>query len=383
MRDSAVGEFRLSRRRKALPIAVAVIVCALGLAGQIGAGIGYGMLLVSTMLLAGGLCAFALLLFAPGFASAAAAGAGRWLLVLGGWMYVFGVSALAGYYSLEAVAGRVELHWILFGPAALLALVIFDVGLYRSILKKNTPAWRRYRQFIRPDNIDAGAMRQTFVSDVVLHTALASVSGLRWLRHTLILWGFGLMFAVEIVAVFVREGLPAFGMPDVWALPVHPVRLAFDFAFDFFGTMILIGCLLAYLWRVTVKDETERKFADSPSLLFLFFVVLSGFAVEGIRILAEGFPAGSGYSFTGYVFAFVLPGSADFLSAAYKPLWYVHVFGSLAFIAYVPVRRLVHSCATPVGRMMNSQTQMLAEKRIGSLQGLMHGKASSTQKVRD
>ncbi|MEK9722065.1 MAG: hypothetical protein VW405_01095, partial [Rhodospirillaceae bacterium] len=57
----------------------------------------------------------------------------------------------------------------------------------------------------------------------------------------------------------------------------------------------------------------------------------------------------------------------------YDPLWYLHVFGSCAFIAYVPAKRLIHSCATPMGRLMNSQTGMLAAKRAASLGGLLPG----------
>jgi len=56
---------------------------------------------------------------------------------------------------------------------------------------------------------------------------------------------------------------------------------------------------------------------------------------------------------------------------AFKALWYIHVLGSCAFIAYVPVKRLVHSCATPVGRLMNSQKGLLAAKRQSTLAGLM------------
>ena len=41
------------------------------------------------------------------------------------------------------------------------------------------------------------------------------------------------------------------------------------------------------------------------------------------------------------------------------------------FIAYVPVMRLVHSCATPLGRMAHSQTAMLAAKKKGVLGAML------------
>ena len=368
--------------RVALPVVVGIVVFALGLAGQVGAGLGYGLLLVSVVLLSGGMFALGLLVFTQRFSTEGLTGAMRWLFLMGAWMYIIGVCALTGFFVLETLARQVELKWILFGPAAILALIFFDIGMYRIVYQKNRPTWIRYKRYISRDQAEPDSMRATFMADVVIHSSLFSVSSFRWLRHTLILWGFTLMFAVEVVAVFVREGIPAFGFEDIWEIPGHPVRLAFDFAFDFFGILILIGCFLALLWRIRAAGTEEQQFSDTPSAVFLFLVVLSGFVVEAARLVADGLPAGSGFSFAGYAFVYILSGGADFLGALHTPMWYMHVFGSLAFIAYVPVYRLVHSCATPIGRLMNSQKKMLAHKRTNSLQGLLSN-TNSTIKIRD
>ena len=124
------------------------------------------------------------------------------------------------------------------------------------------------------------------------------------------------------------------------------MRLAFDFVYDFTGLMVLVGCALAIVWRIAVHGTEEQKFTDTPTAVFLFLVVLTGFVVEGMR-LASMPGAGDEVSFVGNVFAGVVPASAPG-SASYEALWLVHVLGSCAFIAYVPVRRLVHSCATPM-----------------------------------
>jgi nitrate reductase gamma subunit len=55
----------------------------------------------------------------------------------------------------------------------------------------------------------------------------------------------------------------------------------------------------------------------------------------------------------------------------YEPLWLFHVLISCAFIAYVPVKRLIHSCATPIGRLMNSQKTLLAAKKLSSMNGML------------
>ena len=360
----------LSDPRILLPVAAAAAWLLLGLIGIVEAGWGYGLFFASMLLLAGAATAFGLLVLTRAFDGGRLRGSAAWLGLLGGWTYVWAVGALAGHYTHETFAGRMELRWILFGPAVLAALVVLDVGLYRALVVKNLPAWRRYRGVIHRESADPEAMRRTLVDDVLLHRTLFSVSGFRWLKHTLIFWGFALMFAAEMLAVFVREGFPAFGWPDIWEVTSHPVRLAFDFVYDFTGLMVLVGCGLAIGWRIAVQGTEEQKFTDTPTAVFLFLVVLSGFVVEGMRLAALPETL-HGVSFVGIVFAMATPAAAGPGSTPYEVLWLVHVLGSCAFIAYVPAKRLVHSCATPMGRLMLSQRELLAAKKRVVLAGLM------------
>jgi nitrate reductase gamma subunit len=353
------------------------LLLAIGVSGHLGAGWGYALFVAATVLLAGGLAAF-------GVFALTKAGDGEvlrrmfvLLLCAGGAAYALSVGALAGHYVHETLAGRMEWQWIVFGPAVLLALVVLDLGLYRKLVGGNIPAWRRYRQYISRDAIDAKALWRTFVDEVVLHRTLFHTSKVRWLRHTLIFWGFVAMFAIELAAVVVRDGFPAFGWRDVWREWGHPVRLGFDAAYDLTGCMILAGCLIALGWRVTVNNSPERRYSDTPTTLFLLFVVVSGFVVEGLRILPTVEDPVHAYSFAGRSVAALLPFGQPALAAWGEPLWLVHVIGSCLFIAYVPVKRLVHSCATPLGRLMNSQKEMLAAKRRGVLGAMLPGRRAA------
>ena len=371
--NEAIKVARRRRRRIILPIIVGITLFIIQLSGQYSAGLAYGLLFVSVVFLIAGMVALTLLIFTRVGDAKSLSATMRWLFTVAGWAYVIGVFDLSGHFIAQALIGQVELQWIFFGPAALVSIILFDIGMYQVIYSKNQPTWERYRQHIRREDAEPAAMRDTFITDVAFHTNLLSVSGLRWLRHTLMFWGFALLFAVEVVAVFVREGIPAFGWTDIWEILDHPVRLAFDFAFEFFGFMVLTGCLLAFVWRIKASNTDESKYADTPSAIFLFLVVLSGFLLEGGRLAMDGLPAGSGFSFVGWIFASMSPGESGFLASAYTPLWYFHAFGSLGFIVYVPAHRLAHSCATPIGRMMNSQRKILARKREHSLRGLMSG----------
>ncbi len=343
-----------------------------GLAGALNEAWGYGLFVAALLALSFGAAAFAVFVFSHSYNSRALVRLWSGALKCGGWAYVWAVAALGGHFAHEALAGRMELAWILFGPAALAAIVTVDWGLYKLLVRKNLPTWQRFGHLVTREASEPAAMRRTFLDDVVFHRSLFAVSRLRWLRHTLIFWGFGLMFGIELMAVLVREAWPAFGGRDIWEIPTHPLRLAFDFGFDFTGAMILAGCLLALVWRVLVNGKPEQKFADTPSTLFLLFVVASGFVLESLRLSALPPDAVHWVSFIGYGLTGWMPagGVSPSVSGA---LWYIHVFGSCAFIAYVPMKRLVHSCATPVGRLMNSQKGLLARKREATLGGLMPG----------
>ena len=347
---------------------------AAGIAGRLTAAWGYGLFLIATLLILGGVAVLAVFMLTRRFDGEILHGTFTWLFRLGGWSYVLAVAALSGFFFNETLQGRMEIKWVLFGPTALAAIVFLDWGLYRILVEKNLPTWRRYGHLISRGQSDPEAMRKTLIDDVVLHRTLFSVSGFRWFKHTLIFWGFAAMFGIEVVAVFVREAMPAFGFPDVWRIHGHPVRLAFDVAFDVTGLMMLVGCMLALVWRVMVSGTAEQKYTDTPTALFLFLVVVSGFVVEGMRIAIASPDPVHTLSFVGYAFAAVLPRALVESAAAHEALWLLHVLGSCAFIAYVPVKRLIHSCATPMGRLVNSQKGLLAAKKRASLQGLMIGK---------
>jgi nitrate reductase gamma subunit len=349
-------------------MAAAVLLLVLGLIGVIGPAWGYGLFLIATLLLLSGIVLLLIYLMTRAFDSSRLQRAFAGAFTAGAWAYICAVAALGGYFVHEFP--RTELKWIVFGPAALLAIVILDWGLYRILVQKNAPTWQRYRHVISRERLEPAAMRATFIDEVILHRSLLRVSPFRWLRHQLILWGFALMFAVEVIAMFLREGVPAFGLPDAWHTPGHSLRLAFDFAFDFTGLMILAGCILALVFRIRANGTSEQKFTDTPSAVFLLVVVLSGFVVEGMRIAGSIGASHHVASPVGLSFAHVIGDPSRGSKAVADTIWLFHALAACAFIGYVPIKRLVHSCATPLGRLMNSQKAMLAAKKDYVLRGL-------------
>ncbi len=373
------GDHRIGRRAAIIALAVAcVAMIVAGLAGLLSAAWGYAFFAAAAILLIGA-AAFLATLVLSRWGDTRVLGrllAGSFMLGLAS--YALALSAFAGFFTFETLQGRMEMRWILFGPLALAALVVLDKGLYQKLVRNNLATWRRYRGFISRDRIEPDAARRTLVEDVLVHRSLFAVSRFRWLRHTLIYWGFVAMVGLELFAVLLREAFPAFGWRDVWHEPGNAIRLAFDVAFDLTGLMVLVGCLLALAWRIRVRGRPERKFSDTPSTLFLIAVVASGFVVEGLRLaLAPGTP-GAAWSFVGFAAARTLQALNAVRPSAYEPLWLAHTIAACAFIAYVPVMRLVHTCATPMGRLMNSQKALLAARRRTILGGLLTGRPAST-----
>jgi nitrate reductase gamma subunit len=359
--------------------ASAAALLALGLAGNLGPGWGFGLLVFGGLSLAVATVLFCFLVFSHRGDAGRLVTASRRSFAIGAGAYVVAIFALGGYYGYETFVGHMELRWIIFGPMVIWALIAFDSGIYRKLVKKNLPAWNRFRRFIRREASDPAAMRKTFVNDVILQRALFHTSKIRWFRHALIFWGFVLMFVTELIAVVVRDAFPAFGWQDVWRSPGHPVRLAFDVVFDVTGLMVMVGCIIALLWRFSVRGKPERKFADAPMSLFLLFVVATGFIVEGWRMAQSPGEPGHQWSFVGQGFAYLMSPLVTASGTAYQPLWLLHVVAACALIGYLPVTRLVHTCATPIGRLMNSQVGLLAARKIGVLGALMTGRRAASR----
>ncbi len=347
-------------------LVIAALLVAVGLVGTLHAAIGYGLLLTASLLLVMGIGFLSIFLLTNWFDTALLQRSYAGAFWLGGWGYLLAVAAMSGYYINDAIAGKIAWKYIVFGPAAIMAIAVFDIGIWRIIVKRNMPSVRRFGVFWKRETIDQRALRRTLVDEVVLHKTLFTISPFRWVRHQLIFWGFGAMFLTEILAVGFREVIPAFGMASAWEQPNHPIRLAFDFAFELTGVMMLVGCLLALAFRLRAQGGGLQKYTDTPSVVFLLAVVVSGFLIEGVRMSSATDVSGASLSFIGLAVSRILPISA----AWYDPLWMFHALFACLFIAYIPFKKMIHSCAVPIGRMLNSQTNLLSAKKTRSISGL-------------
>jgi len=209
-----------------------------------------------------------------------------------------------------------------------------------------------------------------FITEVIFHRKLFGQSFYRWLAHTLLVFGFVATFAVDMIKglttgylVEFSHTVPFFSFAREFE--TGAVRPFLDFFLEFFSFLILVGCIMAIVRRFAIRpDQLRTEEEDVTTLLFILFLELSGFFIEGYRIahpevvqaknyLANFTPASANnwISFGGYFLSQFLRDvriNADFL-------WYFHVVPSLIWIIYIPHSKLLHIFTSSMTVMADRQ----------------------------
>ena len=184
-----------------------------------------------------------------------------------------------------------------------------------------------------------------FLRDALYLSKLKGRSLTRWFMHLMILGGFLLMFALDLLVTLSMDILGYSPMIDEGGWAKLWLR---DFGFELAGAMMLVGLLVAAARRFALRPKMVRtELPDAASILFLLAVVLGGFVLEAMGI-AGGIPGHTidqEYSFLGYAISLALPASS---AEWYDAAWLVHGVMSALLIAYIPFSKLFHMIATPI-----------------------------------
>lgn len=277
------------------------------------------------------------------------------------WLYipffasVILISAVILLLPYETVYVRERVYLNLFLVTVVICVAVFLFGTLHNVL-----IWARGKGLAgSPERRVLGwlgklvrvVLSRRFIRVVVgLHEALylsklKDRSVTRWLMHLLILGGFVLMFALDLLVTFALDFLKYEPMisEEGWA----KLWLR-DFGFDLVGAMMLVGLLIAALRRFVFKPKIVRtELPDAVSIVFLLVVVLGGFIVEGMGISGgiPGHERNVEYSFLGYAFSLAMPSS---VGNWYDHAWLIHAVMSALLIAYIPFSKLFHMIATPI-----------------------------------
>ncbi len=249
----------------------------------------------------------------------------------------------------------------MFIPAAI--FFFWGMGLHISTWLEGTvrgreraPKWEKVKFFAgkgwRAFRARPGWYIKVLITEVIFHRKLYGQSFYRWLAHTLLVFGFAATFVVDMIKGFTTGYLVELGFSFAQAFETGSVRPFLDFFLEFFSFLILVGCVMAVVRRFALRPEQLRtEEEDVTTLLFILFLELSGFFIEGYRIshpevvkahnyMANFTPASANnwISFGGYFLSQFLRGikiNADFL-------WYFHVVPSLIWFIYIPHSKLLH-----------------------------------------
>ncbi len=271
------------------------------------------------------------------------------------------------------------IFYVIFFPTVI--FFVWGMGLHVSIWlegnlegAENATKREKFKIYIRKGWkgfwARPGWFIKILITEVIFHRKLFGQSFYRWLAHTLLVFGFVATFAVDMIKGLTTGYLVEFSHTVSFfsfarEFETGAVRPFLDFFLEFFSFLILVGCIMAIVRRFAIRpDQLRTEEEDVTTLLFILFLELSGFFIEGYRIahpevvqaknyLANFTPASANnwISFGGYLLSHFLRDiriNADFL-------WYFHVVPSLIWIIYIPHSKLLHIFTSSMTVMADRQ----------------------------
>ncbi len=221
--------------------------------------------------------------------------------------------------------------------------VVFLYGLYRRLSVTGLPSLR---------DIWAGlpyAVRFGLLQRRVVRERLAG------LMHVSIYSG--------ILALFIGTSLVFIDYDILRNFQARMLRgdfyLFYEAALDFMGLALLAGLGLLFYRRLVLREARLRPKLEYLMVLSgLFFIGLTGYLLEGIRLTLEPRPWG-GWSFVGKALSDIVFAAfaANTLQTAYVGLWWSHAIVAFTMVALLPYSSLYHIFSTLLHIAANAPKQ--------------------------
>jgi Fe-S oxidoreductase/nitrate reductase gamma subunit len=255
-----------------------------------------------------------------------------------------------------------EIFWnIAFGPLVLYLLGAAALGIFVYAIYRRFHLWVVGKPDKRWDNLGKR------IWDFIVVGIVDGLFHRRFFRepypgimHFLIFAGAGVLLlgtALDVIDHYVFHFISG------------NVYLGLSFALDVGGVMILAGIIIALVRRYIQKPERLNTVLDNSVVLSLIFVVVvTGFFIEGFRMLAAtpdglsqpefySHPEWARWSFGGYFIASFFAGLPESIRLAwYIGLWWFHAALALGAIFYVCLSfdKLTHIIVSPVNVFFRS-----------------------------
>jgi nitrate reductase gamma subunit len=251
-------------------------------------------------------------------------------------------------------------------PVSIVALILFGVGIVLTISfwfqgtvgdpsfstgEKISYVSERVWQIIFSRKILT--LLKVFVVDVLLLRRILKESLSRWTIHSLIYLPFFLRFFIGLILLILSKVFPM--SPGV-ALLLDKNYAPIAFGFDLLGLCIIIGIVGATVRRF--QSRSQKALATGQDFVVLGLIggiLLTGFVVEGMRILLTAIPLSVALaSFLGYPISLFLGLFPIRWEVVYPYGWYIHAILTGALIAYLPFSKMFHILVSPLVFMIKA-----------------------------
>jgi nitrate reductase gamma subunit len=191
------------------------------------------------------------------------------------------------------------------------------------------------------------SLLKVFVLDIILLRRILKESVSRWTIHSLIYIPFFLRFLIGLISLFLSSAFPR--SPRV-ALLLDKNDPFVAFTYDLLGLCIIIGIGGAIMRRINDKPRKVVTTGQDYVVLGLIgAILLTGFWVEGMRILLTGIPVVDALaSFIGYPVSLFFGLFSIRWEGVYPYGWYVHAILTGALVAYLPFSKMFHILISPL-----------------------------------
>ena len=262
---------------------------------------------------------------------------------------------------------------VLFYVLTAVATLVFLVGI-----------GVRLRKYVRGQAQDVIGSPLGFVGraarsliDTAVNRTVAKRDPYAGVFHAAIMWGFIVLFIgtaiLTLESDIIRPLAPQFSF--YWGA----FYLGYSLVLDVLGLAMLVGIAAMAIRRArrppqldygrvdigpATTDRGGFRTGDWIFLGWLALLGLSGFVLEGARILAHDFPAFEVFSPVGWVVAGAFRAiglSAASAESLRYTMWWGHAIVALSFVAYFPFSKAIHTLADPVNLVLRSP---LAGRRL-------------------
>jgi cytochrome b subunit of formate dehydrogenase len=194
---------------------------------------------------------------------------------------------------------------------------------------------------------------KVFVVDILFLRRILKESLSRWTIHSLIYLPFFLRFFIGLILLILSKVFP---MSPAVAHLLDKNNSFLAFTFDFLGLCIIIGIVGATMRRF--QSRSQKALATGQDFLVLGLIggiLLTGFVVEGMRILLTAIPLPVALpSFLGYPISLFLGLFPIRWEVVYPYGWYIHAILTGALIAYLPFSKMFHILVSPLVFMIKA-----------------------------